>query len=97
MTISENLIIPLALALVGTLIGSYLTAVSKIYTVFPPLLVNWLIGLCLYILLVRVGIMPLDMTTAGLYCIINLGVNLGYWKNIAGLRDHVNEWARGGK
>ena len=95
MTIPENLIIPLALALVGTLFGSYLTAVLKLYLWMPPKMINWFIGIAFYIALVLTGKMPLDISTAALYTICVLGGQKAYDIGLRGVWDHVNEWARG--
>jgi hypothetical protein len=94
-TISTDWIIPLGLALIATAWGSYMTAIIKAKTVLPPLLVNWTLGVLLYAGLVATPWMAMSIETVMMMSICLLGANLGYWKNIMGLRDYMDAWARG--
>ncbi len=93
--ILKDWIVPLAFALAATAIGSYLTAMIKaVSRVVPPLLVNWLIGIVFYVVLVGTPLMVFSAETVGMMTICLLGVNLMFWKNVGGLRDYMEKWAR---
>lgn len=92
LTIPENLIIPLALAMLGTLIGSYLTAVLKLYLWIPPKGINWVTGILIYVTLVRFKLMPFGILTAGMYTICILGGQAAYDKYLRSVWAHVNKW-----
>ncbi|HSW63866.1 MAG TPA: hypothetical protein VLH56_11265 [Dissulfurispiraceae bacterium] len=91
----EKILIPLALALLGTLFGSYLTAVLKLYLWFPPKAINWITGVLIYAVLVLVGWMPLSIPTAAGYTVCILGGQAAYDKVLRGVWEHVNRWHKG--
>lgn len=92
LTIPENLIIPLALAMLGTLIGSYLTAVLKLYLWMPPKIINWITGILIYAAMVLAGWMPLGIPTAAGYTVCILGGQAAYDKYLRSIWAHVNRW-----
>ena len=90
----EKYLIPLAIAALSTMFGSLITEVIKKRILLPGLIINWLVGVILFLILIKLRVYTLDLKDGAIMTLTVLGWNVAYNKNLANLKRTIRKWAK---
>ena len=92
MSITSELLIPLAISGLAVLFGSYLSFLLKLYLYAPPRIVYLCVGLVIYTLLVISPALEFNLYTVLTYTLIVMGFQEAYDKWLRRVYEGVRYW-----